>query len=162
LLPETLYRPADLRPAFQLRYGWTGWPSNASFPTDLLSRVLPDIAPEWDKDGIRVLESSLAPGQLQLILSTLPQVSPVTLAGRVKGRIQHHCRRSHCPIDFSRKLAVRSLGDTTRVQVESYIHNQVRNEALADERLREMLTSFTMVNPQVDLSEPTDSNSGRY
>jgi REP element-mobilizing transposase RayT len=162
MLPEPLYRPTDLRPAFQLRYGWTGWPSKASFPTDLLARLLPDIAPEWDKDGIRVLESSLAPGQIQLTLSTLPQVPPVTLAGRVKGRIQHHCRRSGSPIDFSRKLAVRSLGDPTRVLVETYIRNQVPNEALADERSREMLTSFTVVNPQVDLSEPAESNSGRY
>ncbi len=33
---------------------------------------------------------------------------------------------------------------------------------LADERFRELLTSFTKVNPQVDLSVPTETNSGRY
>src|SRR5947208_1695345 len=115
MLPEPLYRPADLRPAYQLRYGWTGWPSKAPFPTGLLARVLPDIAPEWEIDGLRVLESSLAPRQIQLTLSTTPQVPPVTLASRVKGRMQHHCRRRGTPIDFSRKLAVRSLGDPTRV-----------------------------------------------
>src|SRR5262245_8453197 len=120
MLPEPLYRPADLRPAYQLRYGWTGWPSKGSFRADLLARVLPDIAPEWERDGLRVLETSLASEQLQLTLSTLPQVAPVTLAGRIKGRIQHHCRRRGHPIDFSRKLAVRSLGDPTRVQVEAY------------------------------------------
>jgi REP element-mobilizing transposase RayT len=43
-----------------------------------------------------------------------------------------------------------------------YIRNQVRNESLADKRFREMLTSFTVVNPAVDLSQPTESNSGRY
>jgi REP element-mobilizing transposase RayT len=162
MLPEPLYRPADLRPAYQLRYGWTGWPSKAPFPTDLLGRVLPDIAPEWEKDGLRVLESSLAPKQIQLTLSTTPQVAPVTLAGRVKGRLQHHCRQSGTPIDFSRKLAVRSLGDPARTQVEAYIRNQVPQEALADERFREMLTAFTVVNPEVDLSGPTETNSGRY
>jgi len=160
--PEPLYRTANLRPAFQLRYGWTGWPSNTPFPTDLLSRVLPDIASEWEKDGLRVLESSLGPEQIQLTLSTTPQISPLTLAGRVKGRIQHHCRRRGSPIDFSRKLAVRSLGDPTRAQVESYICNQVPNEALADEGFRGMLTAFTVVNPRVDLSQPTETNSGRY
>src|SRR5262249_30293571 len=46
--------------------------------------------------------------------------------------------------------------------VENYIRNQVVNEALVDERFREMLASFTMVDPQVDLSQPTESNSGRY
>jgi REP element-mobilizing transposase RayT len=162
MLPEPLYRAADLRPAYQLRYGWTGWPSRAPFPSDLLARVLPDIAPEWESDGLRVLEAVLTPRQIQLTLSTTPHVSPVTLAARVKGRIQHHCRRQGCPIDFSRKLAVRALGDATRAQVEGYIRNQVPNEALADERFREMLTAFTVVDPQVDLSQPTESNSGRY
>jgi REP element-mobilizing transposase RayT len=162
MLPEPLYRTANLRPAYQLRYGWTGWPSKAPFPTDLLARVLPDIAPEWEKDCLRVLESSLAPKQIQLTLSTTPQVSPVTLAGRVKGRLQYHCRQNGTPIDFSRKLAVRSLGNPNRTQVEAYVRNQVPNEALADERFREMLTAFTVVNPQVDLSQPTETNSGRY
>jgi REP element-mobilizing transposase RayT len=46
--------------------------------------------------------------------------------------------------------------------VETYIRNQVPKEPLADERFREMLRSFTVVNPQVDLSAPTESNSGRY
>jgi REP element-mobilizing transposase RayT len=123
---------------------------------------LPDIAPQWENDGLRVLESSLTSDHLQLTLSTTPQVTPVLLAARVKGRIQHHCRRKGTPIDFSRKLAVRSVGDSTRAQVETYIHHQVVNEALADERFREMLASFTLVNPQVDLSQPTESNSGRY
>jgi REP element-mobilizing transposase RayT len=162
MLPEPLYRPAELRPAYQLRYGWTGWPSKGQFPSDLLARVLPDIAPEWERDGLRVLEASLGAEQIQLTLSTTPQVAPVTLAARVKGRIQHHCRQQGTPIDFSRKLAVRSLGDPTRAQVEAYVRDQVPKEALADERFRELLTSFTVVDPQVDLSRPTESNSGRY
>jgi hypothetical protein len=87
MLPQPLYQPADLRPAYQLRYSWTGWPSTPPFPIDLVARVLPDIAPEWETDGLRVLESSFASEQLQLTLSALPQVSPVALAARVKGRI---------------------------------------------------------------------------
>lgn len=162
MAPEPLYQPADLRPAYQLRYGWTGWPSESPFQTELVAQVLPEIAPEWEKDGLRVLESTLAPHQLQLTLSATPQVDPVTLAGRVKGRLQHHCRQRGAPIDFSRKLAVRSLGDPTRREVETYIRNQVANEALADERFRELLASLTFVDSQVDLTKPTESNSGRY
>ena len=160
--PEPLYRPAALRPAYQLRYSWTGWPSKVPFPCKLVARVLPDIVPEWESDGLRVLEASLTPGQLQLTLSTTPQMAPTTLASRVKGRIQHQCRRTGIPIDFSRKLAVRSLGDPTRAQVEAYIRDQVPNQALVDEQFRKTLTSFTVVNPHVDLSEPIVSNSGRY
>ncbi len=162
MLPEPLYRSGDLRSAYQLRYGWTGWPSGDLFPTDLLARVLPEVAPEWEKDGLRVLESSLAPDQLQLTLSTTPQVDPVTLAARVKGRLQHHCRRRGHPLDFSRKLAVRSLGDPNRAEVEAYIRNQVSREDLADERFRELLATCTVVNRPVDLALPTETNSGRY
>ncbi len=48
------------------------------------------------------------------------------------------------------------------LEVEAYIRNQVGEERLADQRFREMLKSFTVVNPLVDLSQPTESNSGRY
>ncbi len=160
--PEPLYRPGDVRPAYQLRYAWTGWPSQAPFPTDLIAAVMPDAAAEWERDGLRVLESSLSPRQLQLTLSAVPQVAPVTLAARVKGRIQHHCRQRGRPIAFSRKLAVRSLGAPGREQVEHYIANQVAKEALADERFRDLLAPFTVVDPQVDLCKPTESKSGRY
>jgi REP element-mobilizing transposase RayT len=46
--------------------------------------------------------------------------------------------------------------------VEAYIRNQVANEALADERWRQTLASFTEVNQEVDLAKPTETNSGRY
>jgi REP element-mobilizing transposase RayT len=160
--PEPLYRPEDLRAAYQLRYSWSGWPSGDPFPVDLVARVLPEIGPEWEKDGLRLLESSVRPNILQLTMSTSPVVAPVTLAARIKGRIQHHCRLRGTPVDFSRKLAVRSLGDPTRAEVEGYIRNQVPNEDLADERFRQMLSAFTVVDPRVDLSIPTESNSGRY
>src|SRR5690349_16929439 len=115
--PEPCYRAEELRPAYQLRYGWTGWPSGKTFPSDLLAQVLPEVAPEWESDGLRVLESSLSSERIQLTLSATPQVSPVTLAARVKGRLQHHCRLRGAPVDFSRKLAVRSVGDPTRAAV---------------------------------------------
>jgi REP element-mobilizing transposase RayT len=66
------------------------------------------------------------------------------------------------PIDFTRKVCIRSLGDTTRAQVDAYIRDQVANEPLADEKFRELLTAFTVCNSQVDLSVPTETNSGRY
>jgi hypothetical protein len=162
MTPEPHYRPDDLRPAYQLRYGWTGWPSAAPFPVALVARVLPEVAPEWEEDGLRVLESSLLPDRLQLTLSATPRVSPVLLAARVKGRLQHHLRQQGTPADFSRKLAVRSLGDPTRAHVEAYVRDQVPREALADERFRDVLAPFTVVNPQADLSQPIETNSGRY
>jgi hypothetical protein len=63
---------------------------------------------------------------------------------------------------FSRKLAVRSLGDPTRGQIEAYIHNQVPKEALADERFRQVLATATVIDPEADLSLPAETGSGRY
>jgi REP element-mobilizing transposase RayT len=159
---QPIYTPAMLRPAFQLRYGWTGWPSRGDFSPALIESLIPKIAAEWEKDGLRVLESRLRPDQIQLTVSTTPQVCPVILAARLKGRLQHHARRAGSPINFSRKIAVRALGNPTRTAVEGYIHNQVASEAWADERFRERLARFTIVDPQVDLARPTETNSGRY
>src|SRR5260370_29423407 len=108
--PPPLSTAPDLHAAYELRCGWTGWPSDTTFPVGLVSRLIPQIAPEWEEDGIRVLESSLAPEQLLLTLSARPQVSPVTLAARVKGRLQHQSRLAGNPVAFSRKVSVRSIG----------------------------------------------------
>jgi REP element-mobilizing transposase RayT len=162
MLPTPLYRASDLRPAYQLRYSWTGWPSLHSLPADRLARLLPGIAPDWERDGIRLLESALAPDTMQLTVSTTPQVSPVMLAARLKGRLQYHARQVGTPIDFSRKLAVRSLGDARRESVEAYIRAQVTNEHFCDDRYHALLARFTTVNPRVELSQPAASRSGRY
>src|SRR5712692_7537822 len=90
--PQPLYEAAHLHAAYELRYGWTGWPSDTPFSVDVVRQLLPVLAPEWEGDGLRLLESSLAADQLLLTLSARPHVSPVVLAARVKGRLQHHCR----------------------------------------------------------------------
>jgi hypothetical protein len=78
-------------------------------------------------------------------------VAPVTLAARVKGRFQHHCRRQGTPIEFSRKVSVRSLGDPALVEVEACIRSQAGNGALADERPRDLLAALTVDDSEVDL-----------
>src|ERR1043166_1677929 len=162
MAPRPLYRAEDMRCAYQLRYGWAGWPSKPPFPTGLIQAAVSETATQWESDGLRVLESSISPEHILLTLSTTPQVAPLTLAPRVKGRLQHYCRRQGKPVEFSRKLAVRSIGDPTRTEVEAYIRNQVANEWLVDERFREVLARCTTTNPAVDLSQPTETNSGRY
>jgi REP element-mobilizing transposase RayT len=104
----------------------------------------------------------LAPEQLQLTVSAIPQVSPQVLASRIKGRLQYHCRRRGNPVDFSRKLAVRSIGNPTRAEVEAYIRSQLTREALVDARFHDMLASLAVINRDVDLSLPTETKSGRY
>jgi REP element-mobilizing transposase RayT len=160
--PQPLYLAAGLRAAYELRYGWTGWPSGTLFPVGVIRRVLPGIAPEWEGDGIRLLESSLAPEELLLTFSGQPHVSPMTLASRVKGRLDNHCRHAGTPVAFSRKVAVWSIGHNQRDQVEAYIGRQAEKEAATDIRFRALLRQLCTVRPQVDLSQPTESRSGRY
>jgi REP element-mobilizing transposase RayT len=65
-------------------------------------------------------------------------------------------------VSFSRKVAVRSLGDARRDAVEAYIERQAAKEAFADDRFRDKVRGFTVVNRDVDLSRPSESRSGRY
>ncbi len=161
-MPEPLYSLDRMRsPAYQLRYGWTGWFA----PLDSLpdwAEALRACAAAWEADGIRVMEHRTHEDRLQLTASTKPSVSPVFLAGRFKGRLQHILRQSGQAIDFSRKVAVRSIGDNHTREVEKYIPGQCGKEPLADPRFRERLAQFTLNNPAVRLDQPTASNSGRY
>ena len=160
--PQPLYTAADLHAAYELRYSWAGWPSAEDFPAALLHRLLPAITPEWEKDGLRVLESCFAPDQLQLTLGARPEISPVVLAARVKGRLQYHCRCAGKAVAFSRKLSVRSIGHNHREQVEADVGRQAAKEPLADERFRLLLQRLCFIHEDVDLSQPTESRSGRY
>jgi REP element-mobilizing transposase RayT len=99
---------------------------------------------------------------IQFTFSVKPHVSPVFFAARVKGRLQHALRAAGTPTTFSRKLAVRTIGDNTTTEVEAYIRRQVDKEPLGDPRFKEFLREFTVRNPQVNLADPTVSNSGRY
>ena len=156
--PTPLYSSAELHAAFELRYGWTGWPSGGEFPSALNDDLVRHIDPLWQTDGLRLLESRISFDQVQLTVSATPQLTPIFVAARLKGRLQHALRQVGAPVDFSRKVALRSIGHNRRVQVEAYIRDQTTKEPLADERFRE----FTVENKGVDLSKPTPTNSGRY
>jgi len=66
------------------------------------------------------------------------------------------------PVNFSRKVAFRGIGDNTTSDVEQYVASQVNREALVDSRYAEMLQQFTINNPTVALDKPRETNSGRY
>ena len=66
------------------------------------------------------------------------------------------------PVEFSRKLAVRSVGENRTPTVETYIRSQVVKEHFVDPRFADFLKQFTVTDPAVDLSVPSESASGRY
>jgi REP element-mobilizing transposase RayT len=158
---QPLYDVDAANPAYHLRYSWTGWPSGGHFAS-CPSELLDTLGEGFQKDGLRLLEHRWTPELVQLMLSTAPTVSPALLAQRVKGRLDHAIRQANLTLPFSRKLAVRSLGENRRVDVERYIGEQVSRERFADTRFERKLKSFTVVNADVDLAEPTASARGRY
>lgn len=111
---------------------------------------------------MRLLEHRWTDKMLQLLFSAKPNVSPQFLAARAKGRLDHAARQAGLRLSFSRKLAVRSIGDNTRRDVEAYIERQVTKERFADARFEALMAQFTLQDPTVDLSQPCESARGRY
>ena len=155
------YDPRTAAPAFQLRYSWTGWPSAKTFPAQPLTQI-EQTKPAWETDGLRVLESRWTTEMVQILFSARPDISPVFLASRAKGRLDHALRQAKLDLPFSRKIAVRAVGDNTREDVEAYIEHQVIKEHFVDPRWEAALAEFTVTNAAVDLSQPAESARGRY
>ncbi len=122
---EPLYRACQAKPAYQLRYAWTGCLRDDP-------ACAPDwdaIAPLWEEDGLRLLEHRSVARTVQAALSAQPDVSPVVIATRVKGRLQYAWRRLAPGFPgFTRNVVLRSVGNNTRADVETYIAHQVAKE----------------------------------
>jgi hypothetical protein len=115
MTPEPLYRSAGLNPAYQLRYSWTGWPSEGHLPH---VEVVSGIKSLWEGDGLRLLEHTWSDREVQLAFSVRPDVAPVFVAARAKGRLQHALSRAVSQFSgFSRKVALRSIGDNSTQDV---------------------------------------------
>lgn len=156
-----LYHPAIDLAAYQLRYAWTGWPSGGIFrhqPIDLIEKTVP----LWEKDGLHPLEYRWTTERVQILFSATPAVAPVLVAARAKGRLDHALRQAHCDVGFSRKVAVRAVGDNTRRDVQAYLERQVSQARFVDPRFAAAMQELTVVDPSVDLSQPLDSARGRY
>ncbi len=162
MAPQPLYRGANIDPAYCLRYSWTGWPTGSSFKNLPGEDFLKVIAPEWEDDGLRLLENYWSDEKIQLTFSTKPTVAPFALARCVKGRLNDALRKAGHPQKFSRKLSVRSVGDNTTKAVEEYIKSQVTKELFIDPVFAEKLKKFTVSVPDVDLSVASQSARGCY
>lgn len=159
---KPLYESHNLNPAYKLLYNWTGWLDEASsFPVNI-SEILSSISTCWEKDGIRLLEHRVRNDAILATISTKPFISPALISSRLKGRIQHSCRKEGHPLGFSRKLSLRSIGENKSREVTGYIAKQALKEDFADERYREILKKYTEVNGKLDLSAPLLTNSGTY
>jgi REP element-mobilizing transposase RayT len=158
---QPLYSSADQNPAYALRFTWCGWSSKGPLP-QLPDDAWATLVAAWETDGLRPLERELKNETILVTFSTTPKITPVLLASRAKGRLQHAFRLNGKPVDFSRKVAVRSVGENTTEAVENYIQSQIRNAEFMDPKFAEFLEQFTVLDRSVDLSLPTELLSGRY
>lgn len=158
--PQPLYHAQGVQPAYELRFTWTGWPLHSPLPAP--SCILDDIRPLWETDGLRLLERSWSEEKVQLLFSTKPDVAPVLLAQRAKGRLQHALRTAAPSFSgFRRKVSVSSVGHNRRADVEAYVASQVDASSFDDPLFRTLLREFTVDHGE-DLALPIESSHGRY
>ncbi|MBI2441184.1 MAG: transposase [Lentisphaerae bacterium] len=157
-----MYTRHNLRPVYVLRYDWTGWPTVGTTLPPQTADIARTAASAWEADGLRLHELRATTQMVQLLFSATPQISPVFFCQRAKGRLQHALLKAGTPVNFSRKVSFRSLGENTSGVVEDYIRGQVGKADFADSRFREIMRQFTVAHGDVRLAEPSESNSGRY
>jgi len=145
-----------------LFYSWAGWPSEEAFPPEPPAAFFNALAAAWKLDGLELRSRAWTPEQIQMTFRAEPQMAPVFLAARVKGRLQHALRQAGRPCDFSRKIAVRSLGDNRSPEVECYLRKQAVRAELVDERYRATLRAAGFEDAAMDLTTPTETKSGHY
>jgi REP element-mobilizing transposase RayT len=161
MMRQPLYRAEYIAPAYALRFAWTGWLSGGPWAA-MLDSLWEGLAALWETDGLRLLERSSSADAVQICFSTKPDVSPVHVAQRAKGRLQPAMRKAGSPAEFRRKVAVRSVGENTTSAIERYIASQVENSEYVDERFREFLQELIVVDESINLAQPTASLSGGY
>lgn len=145
-----------------LFYSWAGWPTSGTFPSKPAPPFFKPLAAAWKTDGLDLRSCAWSPEQIQMTFRSEPAVAPVFLAARVKGRLQHALRQAGTPCGFSRKVAVRALGANRSPAVEAYLRKQAVRTEFVDERYRATLRAAGFEDPDVDLSAPSETNSGRY
>lgn len=122
----------------------------------------PALQAATEPDGIRLLEHRFSRPDISLFLvSTRPDVVPVEIPRRVKGRLQH-LLRSHVQRPFQRNYDLRSLGSTVREKLEAYVANQLEHHGETLLNSRSSLADLQVIRTDVDLSQPRFTSHARY
>ncbi len=150
-------------PLSQPEYAWTGWPSRGySLARDSVRERIEQTKPHWERGSWRVWEYRGTDDGVQILFSTTPEITPIVVAQRAKGRLADALRSAGLRVPFSRKVAVRAVGDKTRRDVEAYLERQVAKEQFVDPPFAQCMAELIVVHPDVDLSQPMERNRGRY
>ena len=112
--PLAVYSGENIEVAYQLDWSLTIFWREPLWTDDWFELLQQALEP----DGIRLLKHRFSQPHISLFLvSTKPDVLPINIPRRVKGRLQHLVRdRVQQP--FQRNYDLRSIGSTTREKLE--------------------------------------------
>jgi REP element-mobilizing transposase RayT len=145
-----IYTPANVTFAYQLRWAMTLFINGNRPPIESIAPVTEAL----ESDGIRVLSHRYSePEMLQLTLSTLPYVSPQTIAQRVKGRLWY-AWQSLGDVSIEKHYALRSYGTQDRETIEAYIAGQAAHHPMATERASNLFRDVNFIDESVHLDKP--------
>ena len=123
---------------------------------------LEELGTATEFDGIRILSHEFtSPGVSQFLVSTRPDVSPILVVQRVKGRLQYLVKHRK-PKPFRRNYAIRSIGAVTRDTIESYVANQLEHHPMADPQVQARLMQYQIENHDINLAEMQKTSHGVY
>lgn len=160
-----LYFSQNNHPVHSLFYTWSGWPSEAipgSVPPEPDEAFFTALADLWKTDGLTLLSQTWKPDLIQQAFSVTPEIAPIFFTQRVKGRLQHALRAAGQPVDFSRKVGMRAIGENITPVVENYLARQTNRGEFADNRYRATLATEAFEDNSLDLADPAEVKRGRY
>lgn len=94
------------------------------FPPEPESDFFHNLVALWNTDGLTLLTRTWQPDLIQLPFAATPDGAPTFFTQRVKGRLVHALREAESPVDFSRKVGMRAIGENITPVVEHYLAKQ--------------------------------------
>jgi REP element-mobilizing transposase RayT len=89
------YTGHNLRLPHDLHYSWTGWPAaDTALPAEPPLGLLQTLTPLWRGDGLTLEAYTWQADAIHLTFAAGPELAPVFVAQRAKGRLQHALRQA--------------------------------------------------------------------
>ncbi|MDB5344882.1 MAG: hypothetical protein JWP89_3259 [Schlesneria sp.] len=157
-IPQPIYSSENIKVAYQLDWSLTVFWRNPSWTDDWFKPLQQAV----EQDGIRLLKHRFSTPEISLFLvSTKPDVPPISVPQRVKGRLQY-LLRDDVQQPFQRNYDLQSIGSTTREKLENYLGSQLEHHPEPDRRIHWTLADLQVVRPDLDLSRPRFTTHGRF
>ena len=167
--PKPIYNNQNVRSLHRLAYTWTGWSTTGQSIPAITPETWKTVVARWREDGLIAQASppEARPDTIQIAFTLdKPDLAPAFIAQRAKGRLDHAIRKAGTPVKWSRKVAVRSVGEINTEQVIIYVRqqHQASPDEFADPTYRAALESCSCLEAldAERFTQSSSSASGRY